>query len=92
LRFLGMTKRLMTCREFIGLLSEYRDYELAPRQRIWADEHIARCDNCMGYLRGYNRTTVLIKESVEPSDASGEVKPPEDLVQRILATFRGTSA
>ncbi len=85
-------KRLMTCREFIGLLSEYRDGELALRHRIWADEHIGRCEKCTGYLRGYELITLLIKESVERPDASGEGKLPEDLVQRILATFRETSA
>lgn len=89
---LATVKRLMTCREFIGLLSQYRDGELAPRHRTWADEHIARCAKCKGYLRGYERTTLLIRESVERPDASGEEKLPEDLVQRILATFRETSA
>ena len=83
---------LMTCREFIDVLSQYRDGELAPRHRIWADEHIARCEKCTGYLRGYERITLIIKESVERPDASGEGKLPEDLVQRILATFRETSA
>lgn len=92
MRVLATAKRLMTCREFIGLLSQYRDGELAPRHRIWADEHGARCEKCTGYLRGYERTTLLIKESVERPGASGEEKLPEDLVQRILATFRETSA
>jgi hypothetical protein len=91
-RLPGMAKRLMTCREFISLLSQYRDSEVVPQQRIWADEHIARCWKCAGYLRGYERTTVLIKESVEGPDALGEEKLPEDLAQRILASFRGTSA
>ena len=92
MRVLRMAKRLMTCREFIGLLLQYRDRELAPGQRIWADEHIARCEKCTGYLRGYERTIALIKDGVERPEASGEEKLPEDLVQRILATFRETSA
>jgi hypothetical protein len=88
----AMAKSPMTCWEFISLLSEYSDGELVPRQRIGADEHIVRCEKCAGYLRGYQWTTVLINESVERPDASGEAKLPEDLVQRILATFRKTSA
>jgi anti-sigma factor RsiW len=86
-----MAKRLITCRELIGLLSQYSDGELLPRQRIWADEHIARCEKCAGYLRGYERTTLLIKESVDGPDVSREEKLPEDLIKRILATYRDTA-
>ena len=85
-----MARRLMTCRELISLLSQYHDGELALRQRIRADEHLPRCEECTGYLRGYERTIVLIKESVERSDGSGKLKLREDLVERILATVRKT--
>jgi anti-sigma factor RsiW len=80
----------MTCRKLIDLLAQYHDGELALRQRIWADEHLARCEKCAGYLRDYERAIVLIKEGVESSDGSGELKLPEDLVVRILTAVRKT--
>jgi hypothetical protein len=89
-RVVAMARRAMTCRELIGLLSLYHSGELAPRQRVRADEHLSHCEKCTGYLRGYERTIALLKESVEPKHASAKPKLREDLVQRILATMRKT--
>jgi len=86
-----MVKRPMTCRELISLLSQYRDGELTGRRRILADEHLAGCEKCTGYLRGFARATVLTKETLEGlSEPPEELTLPEDLIQRILAKVRGT--
>jgi len=69
-----MARRPMTCRELISLLSQYHESTLAPRQRVWANEHFSRCEKCMGYLRGYKRTIVLIKDSVGDRRASANPK------------------
>jgi anti-sigma factor RsiW len=85
-----MARWPMTCRELISLLSLYHDGELPPRQRVRADGHLALCEKCAGYLRGYERTIVLIEGSVEDPRASAKAKLREDLVQRILAAARKT--
>jgi predicted anti-sigma-YlaC factor YlaD len=83
-------KRLMTCRELISLLSQYCDGELTAQRRIWADEHLARCEKC-ALLRGFARATMLIQESVKGlDDPSGELKLPEDFIEGIVAIVRET--
>jgi predicted anti-sigma-YlaC factor YlaD len=83
-----MARRPMTCRELISLLSQYHDSTLAPWQRVRANEHLSRCEKCTGYLHGYERTIVLIKDSVEDRRASANPKLREDFVERILAAVR----
>jgi anti-sigma factor RsiW len=89
-RVLAMVKRPMTCCELISLLSQYHDGELTARRRILADEHLAACEKCAGYLRGFALATVLAKESLEGlGEPPGELTFPEDLVQRTLVKVRG---
>jgi len=79
----------MTCEEFVDLLAAYRDRELSAGDRIAADEHLAGCDQCATYLRGYDRTIELAKAAAS-AGSRGEEKLPEALVGKILAPRRGS--
>ena len=78
----------MTCQEFVDLQPAYGDRELSAGDRTAADEHLAVCDQCANYARGYNRTTALAKAAFTGS--SREEKLPEALVRNILAARRGS--
>jgi len=78
----------MTCQEFVDLLPAYGDRELSAGDRIAADEHLAGCDQCADYARGYDQTIELAKSA--STGPSREEKLPEALVRKILAARRGS--
>jgi anti-sigma factor RsiW len=78
----------MTCQEFVDLLPAYGDRELSAGDRIAADEHLAECDHCANYARGYHRTIELAK--AVSTGSSREKRLPEALVRNILAARRGS--
>jgi len=58
-----MKKNPMACEEFVDSLAAFRDDELTSPDRIRAQEHLASCDKCSAYLRGYDRTIELAKRT-----------------------------
>jgi hypothetical protein len=46
-----MKKSPMACEDFVRSLPSFRDNELAPTDRIRAQEHLDRCRKCSVYLR-----------------------------------------
>ncbi|HXJ35425.1 MAG TPA: zf-HC2 domain-containing protein [Candidatus Eisenbacteria bacterium] len=75
----------MTCREFTDFLADYLDGDLGLAERGAFDAHLARCPDCVRYLRGYAATIRLGKVvCTEEHDAVGD-DVPEELVQAILA-------
>ena len=78
-----MKKNPMTCEEFIDSLAAFRDSELTPPDRIRTQEHLASCEKCSAYLRGYERTIELAKTSA--SDIGPSSALPQNLVRRIMA-------
>jgi anti-sigma factor RsiW len=83
-----VTKKPIKCQEFVDLLPAYRQRELSAGERIAADEHLAGCEQCANYARGYDRTIELAKEA--SAGPLREEKLPEALVRKILAARRGS--
>jgi anti-sigma factor RsiW len=73
----------LTCRDVAEFLMAYLDRELEPGQRVAFEAHLAECDECVRYLRSYQRTVRLAKSAGRDPDELDEV--PERLVQSILA-------
>jgi len=78
-----VAKNPMTCQEFVDSLPAYRENELTPAERIRANEHLAGCEKCVAYTRGYERTIELAK-----ADRLGKTELPEDLVRKVVAARR----
>jgi len=73
----------MNCREVADFLMDYVSGELPSRDRGIFETHLAACPECVEYLRSYERTIALTRESAKgPCEMS---PPPERLVQAILA-------
>ena len=73
----------MTCEELVDSLAAFRDDQLTLPERIRALEHLASCDKCCAYSRGYERTIELAKRTASDSRLSPDL--PENLVRRIMA-------
>jgi hypothetical protein len=75
----------MTCRQFVALISTYRDGELstAASQSFW--HHSRNCVRCSDYLKGYELTVSAVKRIAEDSrDPSESESMPKSLVRKIL--------
>ena len=46
----------ITCCEVIGMLAEYLDATLAPREAARLDAHLGECTECVAYINTYRRT------------------------------------
>jgi anti-sigma factor RsiW len=80
-----MKKNPMTCEQFVDSLAAFRDGDMTSPDRIRAQGHLASCDKCSAYLRGYERTIELAKKTLS-SRVSAVL--PENLVRRIMAAQR----
>ncbi len=76
-----MKNNPMTCEKFIASLQAFRDDELTWPDRIRAQEHLAACAKCSGYVRGYKQTIELAKRCASGSDDLAAL--PESLVRKI---------
>jgi predicted anti-sigma-YlaC factor YlaD len=54
-----MSARALTCREVIGLLSDYVEGVLTTDDHRRVDEHLALCDGCATYLEQIRETMRL---------------------------------
>jgi anti-sigma factor RsiW len=71
----------VTCRDFADFLLEYVEGELPAETRRRFDEHMARCPDCVNYLRHYTETVRAGRLAVAdelPADV------PDALVSAIL--------
>jgi anti-sigma factor RsiW len=71
---------MLTCREIIEFLADYRSGELRPDEKARFDEHLAVCPSCVAYLEQYGRATSLGREAFD--DVASDA-PPE-LLDAIL--------
>ena len=83
-----MTAIDLTCREVSEFLLAYLDHELKAEQRAAFEGHLRDCDECVRYLRSYERTVRLGKAAWRDADAPGAGPIPERLVEAILAVRR----
>lgn len=76
--------RALTCRAVSKFLAAYLGNGMAAAERARFDEHLARCPDCRTYLRQYEATVRLAKDTWTADDAIGAAVP-EALVEAILA-------
>lgn len=75
-----------TCRDVAALLMAYLDRELDPARRAALEAHLAACDDCVRYLRAYERTVRLARAAGREPDPPEAI--PESLVRAIVAAAR----
>jgi anti-sigma factor RsiW len=78
----------LTCRDVVEFLSDYLTCELDAAARTAFDEHLAECDECVAYIRGYERTVRLARTAFDKLDEPVEQQVPRQLVDAILAARR----
>jgi anti-sigma factor RsiW len=71
----------ITCRELTDFLLQYLAGEIRGRRRAVFEAHLAVCDECVAYVRGYEEAVRLGREAFDDSDDT----IPDDLVRAILA-------
>ena len=75
----------VTCREFVGFLSEYLDGSMPGPQRAAFERHLGLCKSCADYLEGYRQTIRLGKVAMAASDQPVDPSVPSGLVKAVLA-------
>jgi anti-sigma factor RsiW len=78
----------MTCREIVDFLMAYLDRELPADQRVVFEEHLNACGCCVKFMKAYEATVRLAQSACH--EAATE-RPPEKLIQAILAARKGAS-
>ena len=79
-----MTRRGITCREFVDLIRASRDGELSDTDRRSFSQHARKCRRCSDYLKGYELTISTIKRMADDASDSAETLIPKSLASRIL--------
>jgi anti-sigma factor RsiW len=54
-----------TCREVVDVLDAYLEHALPPPQQHAVDVHLAGCDACAVYLRGYDEVKRLVRDAFD---------------------------
>ena len=78
---------LITCRELIDFIADYFEGALATEELDDFNRHLERCASCRAYLRSYESTIRLSRESGVDDDALLD-DAPEELIRAILAARR----
>jgi anti-sigma factor (TIGR02949 family) len=92
----GEHRHDITCREVSEFLLAYLERELDSEARDEFERHLNYCPPCVHYLEGYRETIELVRRCVRdnqpPQDPEQRAKhrPPEGLIQAILAAKRST--
>lgn len=79
-----MTRRApsqMTCRELVGIVTEYLEGTLSLEDRTRLESHLVFCDWCVDYL-DQMRNTIRITGSLREEDV------PADMEAELLRAFR----
>lgn len=92
----------ITCREISEFLLAYLERDLDSDARAEFERHLNLCPPCVHYLEGYRETIELVRRCVHDQSGGGggdsidgaaqkpEHKPPEGLIQAILAAKRSS--
>jgi anti-sigma factor RsiW len=81
----------LTCREVIELLAGYLDHALDGAEQQAFEHHLARCDECVRYLRSYEETVRLARAAFDGPDVAADAPLPRELVEAIAAARRRDS-
>jgi anti-sigma factor RsiW len=74
----------LSCQDVVNFLYDYLAGELDPAVRADFDAHIARCDECVAFIRSYEQTIGLSKRAFETLDDAPADRVPEALLAAIL--------
>ena len=67
----GRRRRALVCRQAVGLMADYLDGRLAPRDRQRLEVHLAACPHCSEYLAQL-RVTIDALGRAEPDSLSDD--------------------
>ena len=71
---------MLTCKDFLGELSEYLDESVDTETRLKLEEHIAECPNCW-VIADTTKKTVQIYKGMDPYPV------PSDVAARLMAAL-----
>jgi len=77
-----MTADEMSCRELVGVITDYLEGTLAEADRVRLEEHVAECPYCEEYIAQMRETIEALGEL--PADSLDERRERE-----LLEAFRG---
>jgi anti-sigma factor RsiW len=80
----------VTCREFADFIIDYVSGDLTADVSAPFERHLSRCPSCRAYLAQYRTTVAAGKDAFSTPDGELPDDVPEDLVQAILASRRGS--
>jgi anti-sigma factor RsiW len=66
-----LSRRKLSCRELVELVTQYLEGGLSRRERGRFEAHIADCGNCTRYLQQF-RETIRLTGTLRESDLSSE--------------------
>ena len=78
----------LSCRQVVGLITDYLDDALSPADREQLEEHLAECDGCATVLEQF-RVTVELTGHLEPDDVDQLGEPTR---ADLLGVFRRWAA
>lgn len=58
----------MTCREFVELVTDLIEGQLAEAKRVEAEAHLGECDGCATYLEQIHQTIAGLRRLAGPDD------------------------
>jgi anti-sigma factor RsiW len=79
------------CRELADFIADFLDGSLPDAAREPFEQHLRRCANCARYLDGYRQTVALGKRAFDDPDGALPADVPEELVDLILRSRRGSA-
>jgi anti-sigma factor RsiW len=79
------SRRGLTCRELVELVTDYLEGTLSQRDHERFDRHIAGCTNCTRYLEQF-RETIRLTGTLREEDVSPEVEA--ELLEQFRAWRR----
>jgi anti-sigma factor RsiW len=61
-------QRQITCREFVELVTDYIEDQLAEARRIEVEIHLGACDGCETYLEQIRQTIAALRTLARAED------------------------
>ena len=62
-----------SCSKVVGLLLDYLEGRLSTAEQSALEEHLARCANCVAYVKTY-RSTVSLLRSIREEDLPPDLR------------------
>jgi anti-sigma factor RsiW len=76
----------MTCKEFVELVTDLVEGQLAEAERLEADMHVSECDGCATYLEQVRATIAGLRALAESDDDFPRTR------EQALAAFRASQS